>query len=86
VEISLNGAKKFKVMVNGTSFDIDAPKVKHQRALEESVFNAGKSGAPVLGIIIDFLATTGLPKEVVEDLSEEQITELVEGLKAKKKS
>jgi hypothetical protein len=86
MEISLNGAKKYSVLINGQTFEIDSPKVKHQRALEESVFRASKSGEPVMGIIIDFLTSTGLPQEVVEDLDAEQLELLVEGLKSKKKN
>lgn len=80
-EIELPAKKKFHVKYEGQVYEVRKPTLGESRVFSELQKNPETSS---LGTMIDHLAKLGLPREVSENLDEDQLEALFEKLSSKK--
>lgn len=77
----------FSVKVEGESYEVRKPKATtlSQFQVKLANFDSKKDDSKAIDLIIDFLDSLGLPKEVASELDIDQIETLMEHIGSKKK-
>ena len=86
MELNLGESKKIKVIFRGADYFMTKPKMGAVMVLEENIekSKADKNGGTK--VLVEFLHSCGLPKEVLSELDSEQVGEIVKVLMPEKKS
>ena len=78
MQIDLGQKPKADVKVGASVYQMDVPSVRQSQAFKDKM-EAGEKGKE-FDIFVEFIETLGMPRQVVEELSIEQVTRLTEGL------
>lgn len=85
MQLEINPPMKIAVVFNGTEYTMHKPKLGKVRDFEDALEAAKKSGGSVNGLVISFVASCGLPAEVIDELDSDQLEQVVGVLSAAKK-
>lgn len=86
MELNLSASKRIKVIFSGAEYFMTKPKMGSVIVLEENIEKSKSTGSGGTKILVEFLHSCGLPKEVLSELDSEQIGEIVKVLMPEKKS
>ncbi len=77
MKIDLGNKPKLEVIVSGASYDMDVPDIRQAQKLRDKL---QKEKADEIDSFIGFLSDLGLPEDVAEKLTPQQLTKLSEGI------
>ena len=85
MELNLGSTSKIKVIWNGVDYYARKPKTQELIDLESKSEVAKNNNAKTTEVMIEFLISLGLPREMILDLDVDALGMLIEGLMPSKK-
>ncbi len=85
MELNLGSTSKIKVIWNGIEYYARKPKTQELIDLDSKTELMKEKGSKSTDIMIEFLTSLGLPRDMILDLDVDALSLLVEGLMPSKK-
>lgn len=87
MELELKPSPKIKVTFEGQSYDLARPDMRARIAFEKLLkSSAEKSDVSPNEMVVDLIASCGIPKEVLLGMEEELLNQIFDALAPKKKA
>ena len=86
-ELKLSSQKNIKIIIDDKEYLVRKPKVKDQKALNEMIKGLDEKSPEMTEKLIEWLASLGLPKEVIDEMYAVDLSNFIENylLDSKKK-